>query len=90
MVWLDHPRAAGAPTRRNSPCPIGTRSKGGCNLKDQVPVASSLLGYHLNVLRESALVEASRRVRRVDYTLAADAADRLRDALPTAVLEPVR
>lgn len=40
-----------------------------CDLQDEVPVAPSLLSYHLRVLRESGLVTASRRGRWVDYRL---------------------
>jgi ArsR family transcriptional regulator len=53
-----------------------------CNLQERVPVAANLLSYHLKVLRESGLVTTARRGRWVDYSLAADAAQRLRAALP--------
>lgn len=53
-----------------------------CDLQDEVDVPANLLSYHLKVLRESGLVTTSRRGRWVDYTLAADAAARLRAALP--------
>jgi ArsR family transcriptional regulator, arsenate/arsenite/antimonite-responsive transcriptional repressor len=56
-----------------------------CTIQEQVPVAPNLLSYHLRVLRDAGLVEASRRGRWVDYALAADAADRLREALPGAL-----
>lgn len=45
-------------------------------------MASNLLSYHLKVLREAGLVTASRRGRWVDYSLAADALDRLASAIP--------
>jgi ArsR family transcriptional regulator len=53
-----------------------------CNLQEQVPIAANLLSYHLKVLREAALVTASRRGRWIDYALADDALDRLQAALP--------
>ncbi|HYN29141.1 MAG TPA: metalloregulator ArsR/SmtB family transcription factor [Dermatophilaceae bacterium] len=53
-----------------------------CDLQADPPVPSNLLSYHLKVLRESGLVTAERRGRWVDYTLAEDALDRLRAALP--------
>ena len=53
-----------------------------CDLQDRVPVASNLLSYHLKVLRDTGLVTTARRGRWIDYTLAADAAERLADALP--------
>ena len=54
-----------------------------CDLQEQVPIAPNLLSYHLKVLREAGLVTTSRRGRWIDYTLAVDALDRLRAALPT-------
>jgi ArsR family transcriptional regulator len=53
-----------------------------CDLQARVPVAANLLSYHLKVLRDAQLVTTSRRGRWVDYTLADDAHDRLRGALP--------
>jgi ArsR family transcriptional regulator, arsenate/arsenite/antimonite-responsive transcriptional repressor len=57
-----------------------------CKLQEQVPIAGNLLSYHLKVLREAGLVTTSRRGRWVDYTLADDAAERMRAALPGARL----
>ena len=56
-----------------------------CNLQAHVPIAANLLSYHLKVLREAALVTASRRGRWIDYALAPDALDRLHAALPGAI-----
>ena len=56
-----------------------------CNLHEHLPIAANLLSYHLKVLREAALVTASRRGRWIDYALAPDALDRLHAALPGAV-----
>ena len=53
-----------------------------CDLQPVAAVAANLLSYHLKVLREAGLVNAARRGRWIDYTIAADAADRLRAALP--------
>ncbi len=53
-----------------------------CDLQQRVPVAANLLSYHLKVLRDAGLVTSERRGRWIDYTLAADAPDRLREALP--------
>jgi ArsR family transcriptional regulator len=58
-----------------------------CDLQDRVPVASNLLSYHLKVLRDTGLVTTVRRGRWVDYTLAADAAERLDHALPVNVTD---
>lgn len=55
-----------------------------CRLQEQIPIPSNLLSYHLKVLRDCDLVVATRRGRWVDYALAADAPDRMRDALPGA------
>ena len=54
-----------------------------CKLQEQVPIAPNLLSYHLKVLREAGLITAAKRGRWVDYTLAADAPERLHAALPT-------
>jgi ArsR family transcriptional regulator, arsenate/arsenite/antimonite-responsive transcriptional repressor len=59
-----------------------------CKLQEQIPIAGNLLSYHLKVLREAGLVTTSRRGRWIDYTLAHDASERMRHALPGA-LEPV-
>ena len=55
-----------------------------CELQPIAAVAGNLLSYHLRILREAGLVTTERRGRWVDYTIAADAAERLRAALPTA------
>lgn len=55
-----------------------------CDLQPLAGVAPNVLSYHLKVLREAGLVTAAKRGRWVDYTLAGDAAERLRMALPTA------
>lgn len=54
-----------------------------CDLQAFTAIAPNLLSYHLKVLREAGLVTTSRRGRWVDYTIAPDALDRLRSALPT-------
>ena len=53
-----------------------------CDLQVVGGVAPNVLSYHLKVLREAGLVTATRRGRWVDYELSADAAERLRQALP--------
>jgi ArsR family transcriptional regulator len=55
-----------------------------CKLQEQIPIAGNLLSYHLKVLREAGLVTTSRRGRWIDYTLAHDASERMRAALPGA------
>jgi ArsR family transcriptional regulator len=54
-----------------------------CDLQPVAAVAANLLSYHLKVLREAGLVRARRRGRWMDYTIAADALDRLHAALPS-------
>lgn len=53
-----------------------------CDLQPVGGVAANVLSYHLKVLRDAALVEATRRGRWVDYELAPTALDRLHQALP--------
>ena len=55
-----------------------------CKIQEEIPIAGNLLSYHLKVLREAGLVTTSRRGRWVDYALAPDADERMRDALPGA------
>ena len=57
-----------------------------CRLQEHVPIAANLLSYHLKVLREAGLVTSSRRGRWIDYALAPDAMERMRAALPGAVV----
>lgn len=53
-----------------------------CDLQREIGCAPNLLSYHLRVLREANLVEASRRGRWVDYRLVPSACAKLRGALP--------
>lgn len=53
-----------------------------CELLEKIDIAPNLLSYHLRVLREAGLVEASRRGRWVDYSLAGNALAGLRAAIP--------
>jgi ArsR family transcriptional regulator len=53
-----------------------------CELRPAAGVSAPDLSHHLKVLRQAGLVTAARRGRWIDYTLAPDAAERLRAALP--------
>lgn len=64
---------------------LGDATRCVCDLRERVPVPANLLSYHLKVLREAGLVTATRRGRWIDYTLAADALERMREALPAAL-----
>ncbi|WP_228374270.1 ArsR/SmtB family transcription factor [Demequina phytophila] len=55
-----------------------------CDLQEHADVSSTLLSYHLKVLREAGLVTSSRRGRWIDYALATDASSRLAAALPVS------
>jgi ArsR family transcriptional regulator len=59
-----------------------------CDLQPVAAVAPNLLSYHLRVLRKTGLVQARRRGRWVDYTLAGDALPRLHAAIPRAGVLP--
>jgi ArsR family transcriptional regulator len=54
-----------------------------CELLDEIGVAPNLLSYHLRVLREAELVDASRRGRWVDYRLSEEGLAALRRAIPS-------
>jgi len=53
-----------------------------CALQPVAAVSAPALSHHLRVLREAGLVSSARRGRWIDYTLAPDAGDRVRAALP--------
>jgi ArsR family transcriptional regulator len=53
-----------------------------CELQEHFPIAANLLSYHLKVLRDNGLVTTSRRGRWIDYSIAPDAMQRIREALP--------
>ena len=57
-----------------------------CDIQARIPIPGNLLSYHLKVLREAGLVASSRRGRWVDYALAEDAHERMRSALPGALV----
>jgi len=57
-----------------------------CDLTDAFHLGQPTISHHLKVLREAGLVTTSRRGRWVDYTLAHDAQERMREALPGARL----
>ena len=53
-----------------------------CELLEEIGIAPNLLSYHLRVLRDAGLVEASRRGRWVDYRLAQEGLEALRAVIP--------
>lgn len=55
-----------------------------CELREEIDASPSLLSYHLKVLREAGLVEATRRGKWVDYQLARSVLADLRDLIPGA------
>jgi ArsR family transcriptional regulator len=60
-----------------------------CELQESLDIAANLLSYHLRILREAGLVEATRRGRWVDYRLADDAVAMVTAALPSPLDEAV-
>lgn len=59
-----------------------------CDLRGDPPLPPNLLSYHLKMLRDARLVTTARRGRWIDYTLADDALERLRAALPAGTVVP--
>jgi ArsR family transcriptional regulator len=51
--------------------------------KARIPIAPTLLSYHLRVLRDAGLIVGRRQGRWMDYELVGDAFERLRRAIPT-------
>ena len=68
--------------------PMGQLSGRTAELDRAAGVSAPTLSHHLKVLRQAGLVTAARRGRRIDYTLAPGAAERLRAALPLPVVSP--
>lgn len=64
---------------------LGTGESCVCDLQTAVEIAPNLLSYHLRVLREAGLVEASRRGRWIDYHLVPEAFDFVANAVPEPV-----
>jgi ArsR family transcriptional regulator len=60
-----------------------------CELQGALDIAPNLLSYHLRILREAGLVEATRRGRWVDYRLADDGVAMVTAALPAPLHEAV-
>ena len=52
------------------------------DLQESIEIAPNLLSYHLRVLREAALVTATRRGRWIDYRIAEGATFLIGDAFP--------
>ena len=74
--------AAADPVRWRLLAELAAGTRCVCDLQSVAGVAANVLSYHLKVLRDAGLVTAAKRGRWVDYTLAPDAHDRLRGALP--------
>ena len=75
--------ALGDPIRLQVLDQLATSQRCVCELQETIDIATNLLSYHLRVLREAGLVEASKRGRWVDYRLADAAADLVHGSLPT-------
>lgn len=65
---------------------LTTGQKCVCELQETIDIAPNLLSYHLRVLREARLVEASKRGRWVDYRLAPAARKLVHGSLPAELL----
>ena len=60
-----------------------------CDIRSAVPIAENLLAYHLRVLRESGLIQGTRRGRWIDYRLTAGSASLIARGLATAGFDAV-
>jgi ArsR family transcriptional regulator len=81
--------ALGDPTRLSILDMLADGERCVCDIQDDLNVAPNLLSYHLRVLREAGLVEASRRGRWMDYRISADAGRAVCNGLPSGFAEPV-
>lgn len=75
--------ALGDQTRLSIMDLVGRDQQCVCDLQEALGIAPNLLSYHLRILREAGLVEASRRGRWVDYRISESAAALVRRALPS-------
>lgn len=80
--------ALGDPTRLRILDELSNQQQCVCTLQEAIEIAPNLLSYHLRVLRDAGLVEATRRGRWVDYRLSPAAADAIGQALPLDVTSP--
>jgi ArsR family transcriptional regulator len=78
--------ALGDPIRLQVLDQLATGQRCVCELQETIDIAPNLLSYHLRVLREAGLVEASKRGRWVDYRMAGAAADLVHRSLPTELV----
>jgi ArsR family transcriptional regulator len=76
--------ALGDPTRLQILDELGGCKRCVCDLQEKMDIAPNLLSYHLRVLREAGLVEATRRGRWIDYALAPSVAGLIAAALPSS------
>ena len=68
---------------------LGDAGRCVCDIRRAVPIPPNLLSYHLRVLRETGLIEGSRRGRWIDYRLTDAAPQRVARALRTGGLAAV-
>ncbi len=77
-------RALGDPTRLAVLDILATRGpRCHCDLEEDLEVKANRLSFHLKVLRDVGLVDASRHGRRSRYHLTPGAIEMLREALPS-------
>jgi ArsR family transcriptional regulator len=81
--------ALGDPIRLSILDELGDDQRCVCDLQEALGIAPNLLSYHLRILREASLVEATRRGRWVDYRLSADAGTAVAAAMPVPLAETV-
>jgi len=76
-------KAIAGPSRLENLEILSPQIRCNCHLQKVLDIARNLLSYHLKVLREAGLIEGTKRGRWVDYTITADAGERLAAALPS-------
>ena len=75
-------RALGDPVRLRVLSLLEDGQRCVCDLLVDLDMAPSLLSYHLRVLKDAGLVEATRRGKWIDYRLAPGALDEVRRMIP--------
>jgi ArsR family transcriptional regulator, arsenate/arsenite/antimonite-responsive transcriptional repressor len=75
-------KALGEPTRLRILEVLADGPSCVCELRDRTGIGGPLMSHHLNVLRDSGLVTATRRGRWIDYELSESAVHELAASIP--------
>ncbi len=78
-------KALGDPTRLQILALLADEKRCVCDLQTNINVPANLLSHHLKVLRDTGLVEATKRGRWIDYSLNRPTVASLKEYLPPSL-----